>query len=159
MLPLRNFIAYKPDYYDRFTVGRAADSLHISFENAEEGDHLFLPLYHDGGWRCTVNGRRISIEEFADYFILIPLQKEDNEIVLSFMPTGLIPGMILTLSGILLLIIVYRNPIGKEREAANRILFILDEAVFGILILILYIIPVCFLIRSMVRAVLGIIWG
>ena len=159
VLPLQNFIAYKPDYYDDFTVNRVGNSLHISLEGAKEGDYLFLPLYHDSGWRCTVNERRTPLEEFVSYFILIPLQAESSKIVLSFMPTGLIPGIILTISGTLLLIIICKKPIVKEWETANGVLFVLDKAVFGILMLVFYIIPFLFLGWFAVRAVWGIISG
>lgn len=154
LLPMQNFITHEPDYCESYTVSRVGASLHISLQGAKEGEYLFLPLYHDSGWKCIVNDQQTRIEEFISYFILIPLQAGSNEIVLSFAPVGLLPGMILTLSGVLLLAINCKHPIKTEWETVNNVLLILDEAVFGIILLVFYIIPVFFLVRVLIQAVL-----
>ena len=159
ILPLQDFINYKPDYFNHYTVVSKTDALHISLEDAEEGDYLFLPVYHDDGWKCIVNNQKTELKEFADYFILIPLHTGKNEITLSFTPTGFILGVLLTLSGVLLSAITCKYPLKKEWGKADNLLLVLDEFAFGILMLIFYVVPICFLIKVSAQAVLRAISG
>lgn len=159
ILPVQDFINYEPDYFNNYAAVSKADALHISLEDAEEGDYLFLPIYHDGGWKCIVNNRQIELKEFADYFILIPLQTGTNEIILSFTPTGFILGVSLTLLGVLLLALTCKYPLKIEWKTANHVLLVLDELVFGVLLLVFYLIPICFLVKIFIQAVLRAIPG
>lgn len=149
VLPLQDFNEKRPDYFNNYTMSWGKSSLQISLDEAEENDYLFLPIYHDDGWKCTVNGQKTEIGELADFFIVIPLQAGRNEITLSFAPTGFFLGIWITVAGIILLLIVclYRGE--KDWAAVNQVLLVLDEVAFVILMLIFYVIPVIFLVIKM----------
>ena len=155
MLPLKDFVTNEPQYYENYTISRKADTLRISLDGAEKGDYLFLPLYHDSGWKCTVNDYQITIEEFANYFMEIPLQAGKNEIILSFIPKGLILGIIISFMGILLLIVACKCLMRQDWKTANCVFFILGETIFVILTMMFYIIPILFFIKKLMAVVLG----
>ena len=152
LLPLQDFTANEPDYFDSYTMNAENASLQIVLEGGAEGDdYLFLPLYHDSGWRCSVNGQKKEIEELGDFFMLIPLQAGTNEITLSFVPIGLLPGIWITIAGILLLIIVCKYHGKKEWPVADRVLWVMDEVVFAGLMTAFYAIPIVFLVIKVIN--------
>ena len=67
---------------------------------AADGQWLFLPLTYDVGWTCTVNGSAVKPVKAVGTFIAIPLQDGPNEIRLSYMPKGFVPGLAVSLFGL-----------------------------------------------------------
>lgn len=148
LLPLQDFAASAPDYFDNYTMGWKNASLQITLEGAENDDYLFLPLYHEDGWRCSVNGQKTDIEELADFLMLVPLQAGKNEISLSYAPPGLFPGIWISAAGMIMLIIICKYRGKKEYPAFHRAIFIMDEAVFAVLMFVFYAAPfVCSFIK------------
>lgn len=153
VLELQDFAESGPTYFDNVSVKGKSRSLAIWLEGAEENDRLFLPVYRDSGWRCTVNGRRTDIDGFAGFLMEIPLQEGSNEIRLRFVPVGLVPGVCLTLAGIILLAVIGRRAAGRQWKTAGRILFVLDETVFCILVIGFYILPFLFFVKESCRMI------
>lgn len=146
VLPLRKFVENKPGYFKDFEINGQDMGLIIRLDGAEKKDSLFLPLYHDEGWTCIVNGKKTVIEEFADAFMLIPLQEGRNEVELSFRPPGLRVGICATVLGLFGLIAAAKCPVEYEWKRTGRILWVLDEIIFSSLLLIFYVIPAVFLV-------------
>ena len=79
---------------------------YISCEaNAGKDEKLFLSVPANKGWTAYRNGEKIEIEKFADALINIPLVEGENFIELKYQVPGLYLGMIVSASGIILLII------------------------------------------------------
>ncbi len=154
VMPLQRFSENTPAYCDDYRITRQGNSLHISLAGAEQAEYLLVPLYHDPGWRAVVNGRAVPIGEFADYLIAVPLEQGVNEITLSFAPRGLVPGMIVSLLGVLLTAVGGKFHFREDRRWPERILLALDRALLVLLLLIFYVIPVLFLLIRVVRALL-----
>ena len=148
LLPLQHFKEMEPEYCDNYNVVNRGNSLHISLKGAKNGDGLFLPIYHDNGWKARVNGRIVSIEEFADYFITVPLQDGTNEITLFFVPEGLKLGVIVSLIGVLILAITWKFPITYEWGKIGRTILFLDRVVFVVLMMVFYVIPILFMVKK-----------
>ena len=154
LLPLKHFRETVPVYCDNYKMTVCGNSLNISLTGADSGDCLYIPAYHDNGWRAKVDGQRVQIEEFADYFMAIPLREGINEIKLSFTPTGFWLGVIVSLFGVLFLVITWKFPIAGKRERLNNGILFLDRVLFAILMLLFYVIPVLFLIKRIFQVIL-----
>jgi len=151
VLPLQKFMDHEPEYFENYTINRKRNTLSISLDKAGEGDYLFLPVYHDAGWKCSVNGKKTQIEDFAHFLMAIPIQEGENEVKLSYAPVGFHPGMLLSILGVVLFIIFCRYPVKKEYEKLNLILWTADELLFAVLMLLFYIIPIIFLLKELIR--------
>ncbi len=151
VLPLQKFMDHEPEYFENYTISRKRNTLSISLDKAEEGDYLFLPVYHDNGWKCSVNGQKAKIEDFAHFLMAIPLQGgEKNRVKLSYAPVGFRPGMLLSILGVMVFFLFCRYPMKKEYEKLNLMLWTVDELLFAVLMLMFYIIPIIFFLKELV---------
>ena len=141
-LPLDKFESYMPEVYDGFDARKGNHSLSVSLQGASDGEYLYLPLYPDDGWKCVVNGEEVPIKKFAGIGMAIPMQKGDNHIELSFAVPGLSWGIAAFVIGLLAFGITLAVNRSNEYKAINQVLFIGDELVFAVIMLVLYIIPV-----------------
>ncbi len=151
VLPLQKFIDHGPEYFENYTISRKRSTLSISLDKAEEGDYLFLPVYHDAGWKCSVNGQKTRIEDFAHFLMAIPLQEGENRVKLSYAPVGFRPGLLLSILGVMVFFLFCRYPMKKEYEKLNLMLWTGDELLFAVLMLVFYLIPIIFLLKELVR--------
>ena len=60
------------------------------------------------GWSASINGAPVNIREFYGMMAL-PLSSGDNEIVLTYKPVGIIPGVVTSVLGLVILgvVIIY----------------------------------------------------
>lgn len=153
-LNLQDFVENGPACYDNFVLSSGTTSLHISLEGANENEYLFLPVYCDEGWKCTVNGHKTEIGDYAGFLMAIPLQAGKNEIKLSFVPIGFIIGVWITVLGMILLCIIWKFPMKKEWKLLGKICFVLDEAAFGVMMIIFYMLPILFFVKESIKIML-----
>ena len=152
VLPIQEFAEHPPVCVDHYMAEADDNSIKISLDNADAGKFLFLPVYHEPGWSCSVNGSKIEPEEVGDYFLTVPVEDGHNDIALTYTPPGRWTGLVLSVLGVLLTGIVAFSKniveaIGSERfRPAGRILFFLDEMLFGVLMAVFYLIPFLFLV-------------
>lgn len=71
---------------------------------AEAGESLALFVPYDAGFTATVNGEEAEVHRLEDAFMAVSLQEGENTIVLHYTPSGFSTGLILTVTGLLLLI-------------------------------------------------------
>ncbi len=76
----------------------------INIENEEE--YMMLTIPYENGWNVKVDGEKAEYIEVLDTLIAIKLHKGQHEIVLEYMPSGMISGAILSITGILMLIAI-----------------------------------------------------
>ena len=148
VLPLKRFIENEPEYFDGYVENQHKAEWEAELKGASEGDYLFLPLYHDEGWKCVVNDRETDIGEIADVFMGIPLQEGDNRIKLSFLPPGLRMGILITILGVMVLPAALLLSVDEKWKEGSKILLVMDKIVFTVLLLIFYVIPVVFLVKG-----------
>jgi hypothetical protein len=80
---------------------RAVSSRHLRVTtNHNEERMLFTSIPSEPGWRVTVNGRRVEIEEFAGGLIAIRVPAGENRIDMKFFPNYMPLGLILMFLGI-----------------------------------------------------------
>ena len=148
VLPLKRFIENEPEYFDGYVENQHKAEWEAELKGASEGDCLFLPLYHDEGWKCVVNDKETDIGEIADVFMGIPLQEGDNRIKLSYLPPGFRMGILITILGVMVLPAVLLLSVDEKWKAVTKILLVMDKIVFTVLLLIFYVIPVVFLVKG-----------
>lgn len=152
-LNLQDFRENQPAYFDNFQAEVGKSSMNIMLEGAGEKEYLFLPVFCDDDWKCSVNGRRTEIKEFAGFLMAIPLQAGKNEIEMSFVPIGFRIGVCITVLGLILLLVFWKLPMKQEWESAGGVLFVLDEVAFAVLMLVFYILPVIFFMKETLRVI------
>ena len=54
--------------------------------NGEKGKYLFIPVYNNGGWECTVNGEKTEVGNVLGSFMAIALQDGENDISIRYVP-------------------------------------------------------------------------
>lgn len=91
------------------TVGKT--DLKIEMEAPEGTKMVLIPMSYDPGLTATVNGSKQEIKNIDDIMIGIPIDSEHNTISISFRPSGMIPGIIISL---LSLIILTAATVSKE---------------------------------------------
>ncbi len=79
---------------------RHLDTITMNVELNEVKD-LIVTYPYDEGWTCTVNGVPTKIEQYESTFLKIALNPGENEIVLSYVPTGLKLGLVLSVFSVL----------------------------------------------------------
>lgn len=156
VLPMDLFVDNQPEYFEKCDVVREKQSISIHVSNGAGGEWLFLPLYNDAGWNCEVNGQSVEVQDFAEIFMAIPLEEGENEIQLSYSPTGQNIGIILAVIGIVLLVWIIITRKGcRVHNGVNEALWWCDRLAFGIIIIIVYVFSMLFFIKRMVELVLG----
>ncbi|MDY2879453.1 MAG: YfhO family protein [Candidatus Borkfalkiaceae bacterium] len=70
---------------------------------AKSGEYLLLSLPFDRGYTARVNGKKVGTEKVLGDLIAIPLAEGENEIGLTFVPSGFAAGAAISLCGVLLL--------------------------------------------------------
>ena len=84
--------------------------------NVHEAGTLMFSIPYDPSWTLKVNGVKTEITEIAEALIGVELAPGDYTIELSFTPRGFKPGMLISISALLILFIVYcfyRREAGK----------------------------------------------
>ena len=72
---------------------------------AREDGYLYLSIPYDSSWQAYVDGEEVNISSIAQSALLtVPTTKGEHNLELRFVPRGFKFGMLLTFSGILLLI-------------------------------------------------------
>ncbi|NLG93055.1 MAG: YfhO family protein [Clostridiales bacterium] len=69
---------------------------------------LFLPITADDGFTAMVNHKNTEIQRVLGSWMAVKLQKGENRIIFSYLPTGFKTGLLLSAAGILLCIVWYR---------------------------------------------------
>ena len=133
--------------------------MNISLTDASKGDRLFLPIYHDKGWKCYVNDRETEIDTFLTGGMVIPLAEGDNDIRLVFYPKGFKMGILCSILGIVLFTILYGFSMIKwnRLQISDRFITNCTVGIWAIFMIAYYIVPILFLIRFLVMTIVGLI--
>lgn len=70
-----------------------------------EDKYLFLPLPYSAGYTARVNGEKVPVYRVCDGFMAVKLNTGGNTIALTFLPSGLTAGLLISAAGILLFVL------------------------------------------------------
>jgi|GEM_PF-6125727 len=78
---------------------------HVSLDKSR---YCFFSVPFEKGWTASINGAPVNITEFYGMMAL-PLSSGDNDIVLTYKPVGIIPGVVTSVLGLVILgvVIIY----------------------------------------------------
>lgn len=90
----------------------------------EKPDLVFFSVPYSEGWEASVNGQKADVEKVSYGFMAVKAETGVNEIVFSYKTPGLTAGIIMTISGIIILavyivvcFIIEKN--GKNKSAGH----------------------------------------
>lgn len=117
----------------------------------KEGELLLLNIPYDPGYSAAVNNKSVQIYRVFDTFMAIQLHKGENVISVHYLPKGFIPGVTLSILGILLLIgliFCYKNHKLGWMKATEKPLGAIFSMLFILTIFAVYILPMVIYIES-----------
>ena len=90
-------------------------------DSAEDGI-LYLAMPYYDGWTAYVDGVEQDIVMIGDTMMGIPVTAGEHEIVLTYIPYGFIPGVIISICGIciIILIFIYKKIYNKKGKIYDR---------------------------------------
>jgi hypothetical protein len=78
---------------------------------------------YDAGWQCTIGGRSVPVYQTNDQFMSVPVPAGQNRVVLVYSPPAFRQGLLLTLFGVVLTIVLARRrrrPPALQSHVAER---------------------------------------
>lgn len=91
------------------------DSTHISGQiTMVEAGKVFLSVPYEKGWTVYVNGEETVTENYGDCFMMVPLQPGEYEIALEYKPVGRAEGIVISICGVVLLLLLILMQRTKE---------------------------------------------
>lgn len=125
------------------TVERNRITAQISGRN---GQYLYTCLPYDEGYSATVNGQSVPLYRVNDAFLAIPLTDGENEIRLTYVPTGLTTGLSLAVVGILallLFLVILSRRQDTSVGSLGTVGFYTLSGLGALVLLVIYIFPLC----------------
>ncbi len=92
-----------------------------SIESGTSGELLFTIPY-DKGWAVKVDGETVDTFGWKEAFLAIPLEEGSHEIELSYCPTGFREGLVLSIVGgiVLLIVLTVSGNKGRKKKALKN---------------------------------------
>ena len=83
--------------------------------NLDEDQFLFTTIPYDEGWQAYIDGKRVDVERTGDGFLALWPDAGEHDIVLRFVPEGFRLGIIISIAGWIIYIIVFVFTIKKSK--------------------------------------------
>ena len=68
---------------------------------------MFLSIPYDEGWTITIDGQPAEGEKILEAFLSVPVEAGTHEISLTYMPGGLIPGVVISGASAAVLVLLW----------------------------------------------------
>lgn len=114
-------LAALTDIYEDYSVNVKTGGSDFSFtvNNGQSGKYAFIPVGYDKGWSCKINGESVQIQQAATCFMAVALKDGVNNIEFSYVPQGLIPGLLISFTSLATVVIF--SVVVKRRKKPIRI--------------------------------------
>ncbi len=127
--------------------------------NGMKGKILFLPISYNKGYTATNNGKQVDIITLYENYIGIPLEDGENDIQLSYLPTGFVPCVFISIIGLIFTVILLKSNCYfhlLEVTWLQNIAYYFYLIVYLGIILFVYIgLTICFIISYFVTIPIG----
>ena len=130
-------------------IACSKSGMHVTGRINKEGT-LLLPIGYSENWHMKINGQKAEIKPYINNaFISADVKEGDIDIELSYVPKGLILGVVLSCIGLVLVIglIVFVNRGGisewKYKPVIDKVFIYAYYAIVTILFIVMYVIPIC----------------
>ena len=81
---------------------------------------LMTTIPYDEGWHIWVNGERRTPRKYLNAFLALELNEGEQEIQMRYIPKGFFPGLWISLTGMLLLLMLHLVSVGVKRKEARE---------------------------------------
>lgn len=86
--------------------------------NAQRSGIVFLSIPYDEGWKVKVDGQDVEIKEWEDAMLSFDVSMGEHEISLSYVPPGFVPGLCISIVGIVVsAFLLFRKKEKLEKQA------------------------------------------
>ena len=100
-------------------INRQSNQIYAGI-NSSDSEFISIPIPYDEGWNIEINGEKIQYYSVNGGMIGFSIPKGYSEIHMIFIPQGFKMGMVASLTGVLLLIIlVIAEKIQKKVKKQN----------------------------------------
>ena len=113
---------------------------------AKKGNY-FISIPYKDNYKITLNSKKIPYNKALNGFIAVNLH-EEGELKISFIPEGFTLGIVISLIGIALLILILKLNITLEKT--ENVVFGIFIGGFGSIILLVYIMPIIVKLKELV---------
>lgn len=128
------------------SIGLIVDGCKINGSYTADDDDCwaFISIPYDKGFKAKINGKKAEIYRVYDDFMAIKLTKGENDIKITYRPVGFTLGLILSLLGLLLVILIirYNEKILQRVIKYNKISYYLTIILSAFVALCIYIAPI-----------------
>ncbi|MGE6631787.1 YfhO family protein [Bacillus sp. NPDC077027] len=90
--------------------------LSIFYDNQKGDRYMVIPVPFEKGWELTVNGKKQNIEKANYAFIGFPIEKGQNQIVLTYYPPFIRPLLLISVISLVLAVIYGRHQSKRKRK-------------------------------------------
>lgn len=87
---------------------------------AFESGVLYTSIPFDKGWTVTVDGKEVEPYKIFETFLAFDLPEGEHEIVLTYFPEGLLPGIVISISAVLILAFLYLGNQVQKRKCLKK---------------------------------------
>lgn len=111
----------------------------------DNGEYLFLPVNDSKGFTAKVNGKSAEVSRVFDTFLAVKLEKGNNQITVTYVPQGFLPGVLLSVMGavgVFLLEWLRRKGTFHRMQKTQTVFQYLFAALFVCIIVAVYLAPV-----------------
>lgn len=127
--------------------------LKMELENVTKSN-LFLPISHDDGWVCKVNGEKVSEIDSMDGMLSIPVENGKNSIELKYVAPGQKQGLIMSVCALMIMVAFWlltkkkMLATDKAETVAGYVAYVVFISVFVAVVVLLFAIPVLYYLQD-----------
>jgi uncharacterized membrane protein YfhO len=111
----------------------------------EDGKYLFIPVYNNGSWVCTVNGEKTEVLDVLGSFMAVPLKDGENDIRINYVPQRFYILIAFSTAALIVFVaalLIIRKKQLKAPEKLQTLFLWALTGLFSAFIAIAYIIPI-----------------
>ncbi len=150
MQKLGSLCDHMGDDSQQLSAGRSSLDITVG---GSSGQTALIPMAYDSGFSAEVNGRDTEIINVSDIFMAVPLSDGVNHIRLSFVPDGLVPGIVASLIFLCLTVFFSVKPVSTD--GFDKISGVILALLWAVFLTALYIIPyIAFIIHQIEKRLL-----
>ena len=115
-----------------------------SYNAVDDDCWTFISIPYDKGFKAKINGKKAEIYRVYDDFMALKLVKGENDIKITYKPVGFTAGLILSLLGFLMVILIvkFNKKVQQIVIKIKRISYYLTILLFAVVALCIYVAPI-----------------
>ncbi len=92
---------------EKLRLTEFSDTSFTGVVTANADGQLYLSVPYEEGWTAYVDGKKTEVVPMFDAICSVPLTAGTHTVTMKYSPKGFIPGLIISISGVALLVVLY----------------------------------------------------